>query len=153
MFSILDFKQPSILMLFQNTCAVVIVLLLRYFKYLDFPSLDSTLIRKWLPLNILFLAMIWTGAQSIKLMSVPLQTIIKNMSSVFTTLGDSIFYGQTLSLGVLFSFSMMLVGPILGCLGDFSLTWQGFFWTILNACVTTAYTVHYSPLLCVAFAL
>ena len=54
---------------------------------------------EWLPVNLLFCAMLMTGFLSLKALSVPMVTIFKNLTNVVILAGDWYFHGQNISTG------------------------------------------------------
>ncbi len=53
----------------------------------------------WLPVNLLFCAMLMTGFLSLKALAVPMVTIFKNLTNVVILAGDWYFHGATISTG------------------------------------------------------
>ena len=53
----------------------------------------------WLPVNLLFCAMLMTGFLSLKALAVPMVTIFKNLTNVVILTGDWYFHGATISSG------------------------------------------------------
>ncbi len=53
----------------------------------------------WLPVNLLFCAMLMTGFLSLKALAVPMVTIFKNLTNVVILTGDWYFHGATISTG------------------------------------------------------
>ena len=53
----------------------------------------------WLPVNLLFCAMLMTGFLSLKALAVPMVTIFKNLTNVVILAGDWYFHGASISTG------------------------------------------------------
>jgi len=80
--------------LFQCIVAVILVSIAKLLGYVDYPSLNLSLVKQWLPVNVLFLAMLSTGFLSLVHASVPMVTIFKNITNLFTVFGDWYFFNE-----------------------------------------------------------
>ena len=60
---------------------------------------DPKVAREWLPVNLLFCAMLMTGFLSLKALAVPMVTIFKNLTNVVILAGDWYFHGASISSG------------------------------------------------------
>lgn len=138
---------PMGLLLLQNTCAVLLVAMLKQFKLVEYPDFDWAVVRKWLPLTVLFVAMLWTSMRSLQIMSVAVQTILKNLAIILTALGDSFLFGNKISLPMYGAFLMMVLGSYLGSKGDRWVTTEGLVYTFLNIFFTVAYVLYMKRLL------
>jgi GDP-mannose transporter len=138
---------PMGLLFLQNLSALVLVVAAKAFGFIHFPAFDMRVVRKWLPLTILFVAMLWTSMKSLKIMSVAAQTIIKNLAIVLTALGDQFFHQKQLTKGMYVAFAMMVLGSYLGSVGDQWVTEWGLFWTFANVFFTVSYVLYMKQLL------
>ena len=48
----------------------------------------------WIPVNIIFVGMIWTSFFALKNLGVPMATVLKNLTNLFTIGGDYLLYGK-----------------------------------------------------------
>ena len=60
---------------------------------------NSDVAMDWLPVNMLFCAMLMTGFLSLKALAVPMVTIFKNLTNVVILTGDWYFHGASISRG------------------------------------------------------
>lgn len=79
---------------FHCFIAVILVVFAKYFKLIECEDLSVGIMKEWLPVNILFLAMLFTGFLSLVYSSLPIVTIFKNMTNLFTVAGDYYFFGE-----------------------------------------------------------
>ncbi len=56
-----EFRATLILLVFQNTCAVVMALVGRAMAWLTFENFTLRTAVQWLPVNVLFCLMLYTG--------------------------------------------------------------------------------------------
>ncbi len=52
------------------------------------------IVQLWLPVNVIFVGMIWTSFFALKNLGVPMATVLKNLTNLFTILGDYTMYGK-----------------------------------------------------------
>ena len=52
----------------------------------------------WIPVNVIFVGMIWTSFFALKNLGVPMATVLKNLTNLFTIGGDYLLYGKVLSV-------------------------------------------------------
>ena len=50
--------------------------------------------RVWMPVNLIFVGMIWTSFFALKNLGVPMATVLKNVTNLFTIIGDYLLYGK-----------------------------------------------------------
>ena len=93
-------KQVSLPMLLVLAQSVTAILLCHAFaKFTPYLSandlrLDWETAKKWLPVNIAFIAMLMTSMLALEYNSVPMVTVFKNISNIFTATGDLLFFGE-----------------------------------------------------------
>jgi GDP-mannose transporter len=91
--------------------------------------------------------MLITSMKSLKLMSVAVQTILKNLATILTVLGDGYFFGKKLTLPMFGAFGLMILGSYVGTSADAWVTPEGLFWTFANIFFTVAYVLYMKLLL------
>lgn len=133
---------PNVLLFCQNGAAALLVILAKHCNFITYPDLSMKIVRQWLPLSVLFVAMLITSMKSLEIMSVPAQTVIKNLAIVLTAVGDSIFYEKRITCGMYMSFALMALGSYLSAKGDSWVTWRGILWTFANIICTVLYTLY-----------
>jgi hypothetical protein len=55
---------------------------------------NMKIVQLWLPVNVIFVGMIWTSFFALKNLGVPMATVLKNLTNLFTILGDYTMYGK-----------------------------------------------------------
>ena len=138
---------PMGLLFMQNFCAWMLVVVLKRVGLVHYPDFDLKVVKRWLPLTILFVAMLYTSMKSLKIMSVAVQTILKNIAIVLTAFGDQYLFNKRVTKEMYVSFSLMVLGSYLGSVGDRWVTSWGLFWTFCNIFSTVAYVLYMKDLL------
>ena len=136
---------------FQAFCATTVLLLAHIFA----PernergeakpiNMSVTSLLAWLPVNLAFTAMLFTGFVSLGHNSVPMVTLFKNLTNVFTVSGDWYFQGSTVSAGVIGSLLLMLMGAFLSAWSDLEFQPLGYMWMLANCLTTATYVLYLS---------
>lgn len=83
-------------MVFSVQCFVALVMVetTKAFGFISYPPFNWETARSWLPLNLLFVGMLFTGFLSLVYASVPMVTIFKNLTNAITVFGDNYFFGE-----------------------------------------------------------
>ena len=58
------------------------------------PCRSFKIARVWMPVNLIFVGMIWTSFFALKNLGVPMATVLKNVTNLFTIVGDYLLYGK-----------------------------------------------------------
>lgn len=130
------------LLLFQTVATLLLILLWSKLGYLDLPTFDTRIAVRWFPVNLFFLAMLFTSYLSLKLLAVPMVTIFKNLTNVLVLTGDYWLFGQKASKGVIGSLVLMVLGAVLSGMSDAKFTFTGYVWMSLNCCTTAGYLLY-----------
>ncbi|EXX52297.1 GDP-mannose transporter [Rhizophagus irregularis] len=141
-----DFNMNFLLLGIQS---IVCVVLLRAFKMLNlvsFREFDLALSRKWFPIAMLLVAMIYTGSKSLQYLSIPVYTIFKNLTIILIAYGEVIWFDCSISRLTMTSFLLMVFSSIIAALSDSSsavvksssITFDiGYLWMAFN-CISSA---------------
>lgn len=141
-----EINFPMGLLFLQNSAAVLLISFLKLQGVVHYPDLDRRIAKRWILLTVLFVCMLWTSMKSLKIMSVAVQTILKNLAIILTALGDQYFYGKSINFATYGAFLLMIVGSYLGSVGDQWVTAWGLFWTFMNIFSTVAYVLYMKQL-------
>ena len=140
-------NYPMGLLFLQNLAAWVLVVGAKKFGFISYPAFDMAVVKRWLPLTVLFVTMLYPSMKSLKLMSVAVQTILKNLAIILTALGDWKFFSKPLTPPMFGAFALMILGSYLGATGDQYVTAEGLFWTFANVFATVSYVLYMRLLL------
>jgi GDP-mannose transporter len=133
--------QASVI-LFQCAVAVLMVAVAKRLGLVEYPSFNLATARSWLPLNILFIGMLFSGFMSLVYVSVPMVTITKNLSNIITVFGEWYLFGEPLSFLTLLSVLIMVVGAALAGVNDLEFNFLGYVWMAINCAFTAGYVLY-----------
>lgn len=87
------FGSTNCLLLYQTIWCVVIVKGLHLMGRLKLEKLTYQLMMAWLPINVIFVGMIWTSFFALKYLGVAMMTVLKNSTNLLVVVGDIAFFG------------------------------------------------------------
>ena len=131
-----------LLVVFQAIVAVLCVGFSKRMKWVDYPELTKETIKLWIPVNLFFCAMLFTGMASLQHNSVPMVTIFKNITNIMVASGDFFFFHASVEGLVIASFAVTLGGAVAAAWKDISSTWIGLFWMAANCVATAGYVLY-----------
>jgi hypothetical protein len=102
---------------------------------------NSAVAVAWFPVNCVFASMIWTSFVSLNLLPVPMVTVLKNLTNLFTIAGDIVFFKKSYGFSVWLTLVLMTISALCGALTDISFTFRGYAWQIINCILTAAYSL------------
>ena len=83
--------------------------------YRDFNTDEA---KKWFPISLLLISMIYTGSKAIQYLSVPVYTIFKNLTIILIAYGEVLWFGGNVTRLTLFSFGLMVLSSIVAAWAD-----------------------------------
>eukprot|EP01105_Mastigella_eilhardi_P001877 TRINITY_DN122_c0_g1_i1.p2 TRINITY_DN122_c0_g1~~TRINITY_DN122_c0_g1_i1.p2 ORF type:complete len:260 (+),score=63.74 TRINITY_DN122_c0_g1_i1:289-1068(+) len=143
--SVAGFHFPAFLTLWQSVVTVLVcgVGSATGVMRVDLtPAASIQLIARWLPLNVLFTAMLVSNLLALRFLSVPMVTVFKSLSTVATGIGDHFLFHQPMPAGVLASLLLMVVSSVVAAFGDLQFNAWGYAWMLANCGFTTAYVLY-----------
>jgi len=99
-------------------------------------------VKKWLPVNVLFVAMLLSGSYALKYLSVPMVTIFKNFTTIIISGGDFFIFHQSISRGVIGSLLLMLFGSVVAAYNDLAFDFTGYAWMSMNSLISAGYVLY-----------
>ncbi|RCI08067.1 hypothetical protein L249_7824 [Ophiocordyceps polyrhachis-furcata BCC 54312] len=85
----------------------------------DLDPFDSKRAKKWFPISLLLVGMIFTGNKALQFLSVPVYTIFKNLTIIVIAYGEVLWFGGSVSPLSLISFVLMVSSSMLAAWADF----------------------------------
>ncbi|GJN70119.1 GDP-mannose transporter into the lumen of the Golgi [Purpureocillium lilacinum] len=86
----------------------------------ELDDFDSQRAKKWFPISLLLVGMIFTGNKALQYLSVPVYTIFKNLAIIVTAYGEVMWFGGSVSALSLVSFCLMVFSSVVAAWADFS---------------------------------
>jgi len=79
---------------------------------------DPNKARRWFPISLLLVGMIYTGAKALQFLSVPVYTIFKNLTIIVIAYGEVLWFGGSVTPLTLLSFGLMVLSSIVAAWAD-----------------------------------
>ncbi|KAI5303492.1 hypothetical protein KEM56_007488 [Ascosphaera pollenicola] len=126
---------------------------MKLITYRDFSKDEA---RKWFPISVLLIGMIYTGAKALQFLSIPVYTIFKNLTIILIAYGEVLWFGGSVTPMTLFSFGLMVLSSIIAAWADIthalsssssaatdkiSTLNSGYIWMMCNCLCTASYTL------------
>ncbi|PGH23207.1 GDP-mannose transporter [Polytolypa hystricis UAMH7299] len=122
--------------------------------YRDFNSDEA---KKWFPISLLLIGMIYTGTKALQFLSIPVYTIFKNLTIILIAYGEVLWFGGSVTGMVLFSFGLMVMSSVIAAWADIthalsstgatdatakiSTLNSGYVWMLINCFCTASYVL------------
>jgi GDP-mannose transporter len=105
-------------------------------------SIDQKRIRTLLPLNVLFVGMLYTSMRALGRLPVPMVTIFKNVGNCLIVFGDWYFYKNDVSIGIIVALCFIVIGAVAAGSSQLSFDLYGYFWMAANLLCTASYNLY-----------
>ncbi|GAM84758.1 hypothetical protein ANO11243_027590 [Dothideomycetidae sp. 11243] len=121
--------------------------------YRDFRQDDA---KKWFPVSLLLISMIYTASKAMAMLSIPVFTIFKNISIIFVAYGEVLWFGGKVTPMMLFSFGLIILSSVVAAQSDSSQVSSlpsakakadaanlqiGYAWTLVNCFFSAAFVL------------
>lgn len=137
-----EFHSPNSLLFFQCGLSLVLICGLRWLNVVTKDPLDWRVVKLWWPANMFFIAMVWSSFYSLKYISVPMITILKNSTNFLVILGDWVLFGRRYGVKVWAAVWLIILSSIMGGVSDLTFSWTGYTWQVANCVFTAAYSLY-----------
>ncbi|KAK0646048.1 GDP-mannose transporter [Cercophora newfieldiana] len=102
--------------------SIVCTLAILAFKQLglfhNLAPFDTVKAKKWFPISLLLVGMIYTGGKALQFLSVPVYTIFKNLTIIVIAYGEVLWFGGSVTPLTLLSFGLMVLSSIIAAWAD-----------------------------------
>jgi GDP-mannose transporter len=99
-------------------CTVAILLFKQLGIFKNLAPFDSTKAKKWFPISLLLVGMIYTGGKALQFLSVPVYTIFKNLTIIVIAYGEVLWFGGSVTPITLLSFGLMVLSSVIAAWAD-----------------------------------
>lgn len=122
---------------------------------ITFRDFSSDEARKWFPITLLLIGMIYTGSKALQFLSIPVYTIFKNLTIILIAYGEVLWFGGSVTGLTLFSFGLMVLSSLIAAWADIkhavessgdtsskvSTLNSGYVWMLINCLCTSSYVL------------
>ena len=136
-----NFSQPWGLILVQNFIATSVLLFSVFSNIVEVPMSYEN-VKVMLPLNFLFVLMLFSSISALRHLSVPLMTVFKNCTNILIVGGDYYFYRNPVTWNVVGALGLILLGAVLAGYQDIVFNASGVFWICVNCMSTAGYSLY-----------
>lgn len=136
-----NFNAGISLMFYQNFISTLVVVLLALCGRVSVEKLNWRLVRVWLPVNVIFIAMLVSGMYSLKYINIAMVTILKNVTNILTAIGELYLFRKRQSSKVWTAMFVMIISAVSGGITDLSFDAVGYAWQIMNCVLTASYSL------------
>eukprot|EP00667_Euglena_gracilis_P012618 EG_transcript_12975 len=102
-------------------------------------GLQKKLCVKWVPVTVLFAAMLFTSMQSFLYCTVSTILVFRNVATICSTVVEYLVRGKKANLPIIASELTIILGCVIYGWGQLGISWLGFFWIMLNVAAQVAY--------------
>ncbi|KAI9253160.1 hypothetical protein BY458DRAFT_535881 [Sporodiniella umbellata] len=139
--------------------SIVTVVFLQIFKFLNlikYRDYNSEEAKKWYPIVVFLVAMIYTGSKALQYLAIPVYTIFKNLTIIIIAYGEVLWFGGSVTSLMMVSFALMTFSSVIAGWNDvfdamgsiMNLTAAetrillGYFWMIVNCFSSAAFVLY-----------
>jgi GDP-mannose transporter len=139
-----NFSAVHLLLLYHCLVGVLLVKISSWAGWAELEPLNREVVEIWLPVNLIFVAMLATNFYALQTVGVGMVSILKNLANLFIILGDYLFFSRTYTWHVWLCLALMTGSVITGGLTDINFSFSGYLWQIFNNVFTAAYALYLS---------
>ncbi|KAL2823976.1 GDP-mannose transporter 1 [Aspergillus cavernicola] len=151
-----DFNLNFCLLFIQSLVCIIAIQTCKSVGLITYRDFNLDEARKWFPITLLLIGMIYTGSKALQFLSIPVYTIFKNLTIILIAYGEVLWFGGGSVTGLtLFSFGLMVFSSIIAAWADIkhavesngdasskvSTLNAGYIWMMINCLCTSSYVL------------
>ncbi|KAF2095193.1 putative GDP-mannose transporter [Rhizodiscina lignyota] len=113
-----DYNLSFFLLCVQSVVCVVAIETCKRSGLISYRDFNVDEAKKWFPISLLLIGMIYTSTWALKYLSIPVYTIFKNLTIILIAYGEVLWFGGTVTSMALFSFGLMVLSSIVAAWAD-----------------------------------
>ncbi|KAK2732473.1 GDP-mannose transporter into the lumen of the Golgi [Onygenales sp. PD_40] len=153
-----SFNLNFFLLCVQSIVCVIAIQTCKTMGIITYRDFNTDEAKKWFPISLLLIGMIYTGTKALQFLSIPVYTIFKNLTIILIAYGEVLWFGGSVTGMVLFSFGLMVFSSIIAAWADISHALAssglgsdatdkistlnaGYIWMLINCLCTATYVL------------
>ncbi|OQD70434.1 hypothetical protein PENDEC_c023G05875 [Penicillium decumbens] len=151
----LDFNLNFLLLMVQSIVCIVAIQTCKSSGLITYRDFSTDEARKWFPITLLLIGMIYSGSKALQFLSIPVYTIFKNLTIILIAYGEVLWFGGSVTGMTLFSFGLMVLSSFIAAWADIkhavessgdtssqvSTLNAGYVWMMINCLCTSSYVL------------
>lgn len=102
-----DFNMVFLLLTIQSLVTVMFLQAFKFLNLIKYREVDSETAKKWYPIVVFLVAMIYTGSKALQYLPIPVYTIFKNLTIILIAYGEVLWFGGSVTSMMMISFGLM----------------------------------------------
>lgn len=102
----------------QSLVCIVAISSCKAFGLIQYRDFNTNEARKWFPISLLLIGMIYTASKALQFLNIPVYTIFKNLTIILIAYGEVLWFGGSVTGMALLSFGLMVVSSIIAAWAD-----------------------------------
>lgn len=149
------FNMNCLLLAVQSIVCIVAITTAKAAGFITFRSFNRDEARKWFPISLCLIGMIYTGSKALQFLTIPVYTIFKNLTIILIAYGEVLWFGGSVTPMALLSFGLMVVSSVIAAWADIqhalsstgggedqiSTLNAGYMWMLLNCFCSATYVL------------
>ncbi|EXJ62597.1 GDP-mannose transporter 1 [Cladophialophora yegresii CBS 114405] len=154
-----DYNLNFFLLAVQSIVCVVAIQSCKTAGIITYRDFKTDEAKKWFPISLLLIGMIYTSTKALRYLSIPVYTIFKNLTIILIAYGEVLWFGGSVSSMALFSFGLMVLSSVIAAWADIKHALEshssagsattaqlatlnsGYIWMLVNCLSTAAYVL------------
>ncbi|KAK4960987.1 GDP-mannose transporter into the lumen of the Golgi [Elasticomyces elasticus] len=120
-----DFNLNFMLLAVQSIVCIIAIQSCKQGGLITFRSFHADEARKWFPISLLLIGMIYTSTKALQFLSIPVYTIFKNLTIILIAYGEVLWFGGSVTGMQLLSFGLMVLSSVIAAWADIQHALQG----------------------------
>lgn len=105
----------------QSLVCLLVIQALKALGIVQFRQFNSAEAKKWFPISVLLVLMIYTASKAMQYLSIPVFTIFKNVTIILIAYGEVLWFGGEVTPLTLFSFLIIVLSSVVAAWSDISI--------------------------------
>lgn len=120
------FNLNFFLLMVQSIVCILAIQTAKSMKFITYRNFNMDEARKWFPISLLLIIMIYTSSKALQYLSIPVYTIFKNLTIILIAYGEVLWFGGSVTGMALFSFGLMVLSSVVAAWADISAAVESF---------------------------